>query len=61
MKVRTFMGKVNMDALQLLDDQINAWLEKEEIEPKNVTQAMGIEKYGDMAQAEPVVVISVWY
>jgi len=61
MRVKTFLGKVNVEALRLMDEQVNEWLEENEVEPKLVTQAMGLEQFADTSHSEPVVVTSVWY
>lgn len=61
MRVQTFLGKVNMEALRVMDEQINEWLTRHEVTPIHVTQAMGTEIVGDHSNMEPVVVTSIWY
>lgn len=61
MRVHTFMSKLSVEALVTLDQNINDWLEKHQVEPRRVTQATGIEKGRGGREDETVVVVSVWY
>jgi hypothetical protein len=61
MRVKTFMGKVNLEALRHMDEQINKWMAENEVEPKTVTQSMGTEQFSDGSHEEPAVVTSLWY
>jgi hypothetical protein len=61
MRVQTFLGKVNMESLRVMDEQINDWLTHNSITPSHITQAMGVEIVGDKSNAEPVVITSIWY
>lgn len=60
MKVHTFIGKSCLEGLNMMDEQINEWLNRNHIIPKEVHQSFGnIRHHG--ANEEPVVVVSVWY
>ncbi|MEX2016204.1 MAG: hypothetical protein WD873_06155 [Candidatus Hydrogenedentales bacterium] len=61
MQVKSFMTKVTMDAIREMDDSINDWLEKNNIEPKFVTQAIGGDQGRENRPSERLIVISVWY
>ena len=61
MRVQSFIGKVSMEGLRQMDDHINHWLERHQVEPKKVTQCFGSEKHREANSEEPVVVTSVWY
>ena len=61
MRVRTFMGKVGVESLQQMDDHINAWLKKVEVEPKIVNQTYGTETHRQSNMTEPVVITQIWY
>ena len=57
-RVRTFVGKLRLDAIEHLDDQINEWLEEHpEFEIKNVTVSMGVLKGKTNEEA---IFINVW-
>ena len=61
MRVQTFMGKLSVDALRQMDEQINDWLDKHKVQPRFVTQAFGNERHCQPPEFEPVLVTSVWY
>jgi hypothetical protein len=61
MQVRTFLGKVNVEGLRLMDEQINYWIREQGITVNRVTQVMGTEQFSDAGHVEPVVVTSIWY
>ncbi len=61
MRVQTFIGKVTMDGLGLMDEHINRWLEQHNVEPKLVKQSFGYERPQQQGQQEPVIVVTVWY
>lgn len=61
MRVQTFMGRIGVETLAQLDDQINRWIEKNNVEPKFVTQSTGIEEYHESGSKEPVVITQIWY
>jgi hypothetical protein len=61
MRVQTFMGRIGVETLSQLDDQINKWLERTKIEPKFVTQSCGIEEYHESGSKEAVVITQIWY
>lgn len=60
MKVRTFIAKSNLDGIAQCDGQINAWLERENIDIVFVKQSCGSERHHGQS-SDPIVVISVWY
>ena len=57
-RCRMFHSKVSAPALELMQGQINTWLDHEEIEIKHVAQTMGIMK-GKVDEEN--VIITVWY
>ncbi len=61
MRVQTFLGKVHMEALRLMDEQINDWMKHNNITPTHITQTMGVEIVGDKTNSEPVVITSIWF
>ena len=61
MRVQTFVGKVGMDSLRQMDQQINHWLKQNNVEPKFVTQTFGYEPHREVNNNEPVIVTSIWY
>jgi hypothetical protein len=61
MRVQTFIGKVTMDGLNLMDEHINKWLEEHNVEPKLVKQSFGYERPQLQGQQEPVIIVTVWY
>ncbi|MCP4639123.1 MAG: hypothetical protein GY851_01750 [bacterium] len=61
MHVRTFVGKVSVEALRQMDDQINKWLDAEKAEARHISQTFGYELHREAANNEPVIVTSIWY
>ena len=61
MKVHTFVGKVGMESLRQMDDQVNSWIERHQIEPKEINQTFGYLSHHDVSSQEPVVITSIWY
>ncbi len=61
MRVQTFIGKVTMESLQMLDGHINQWLAQHNIEPKMIKQSFGYDRTREATQEEPVLVITIWY
>lgn len=61
MQLRTFLGKVGVESLQQMDEHINQWLRKNEVDPKFVTQTFGSERHRQSNVAEPVIITQVWY
>ena len=57
-RCRVFHSKVSAAALEVMQGQINTWLDREEIEIKQVSQTMGILK-GKVDEEN--VIITVWY
>jgi len=57
-RCRVFHSKVSDAALEMMQDQINAWLDRDQIEIKQVCQTMGIMK-GKVDEEN--VIITVWY
>lgn len=60
MKMRTFVGKCNMEGLHQMDDHINEWMKRSSIEPIHVKQTFGEERFHG-GNSEPVVIVTVWY
>lgn len=60
MRVKTIIGKSNVDGLQLMDKHVNSWMEEDNIRPLHVTQTFGHERIhgGD---EECVIITSIWY
>jgi hypothetical protein len=61
MRVHTVVGKVSSEGLRKMDEVINAWLERESVQPTLVTQTFGSEVHHDVTANEPVVITSIWY
>ncbi len=61
MKVQTFLGKVSIDGLHQMDDHINGWLKRNNITPVQVKQSFGNDRHHDGRNAEPIVIITIWY
>jgi hypothetical protein len=61
MKIQTFVGKVDMEALKQMDEHINEWLACNKIEPKQIQRVFGYERHPHHHGDEPVLVTSVWY
>ena len=61
MKVRTFMGKVSIDGLHLMDTAINDWMKRRDATPIHVRQSFGSDIHRDGRAREPIIVITVWY
>jgi len=61
MRVQTFIGKVTMEGLSLMDEHINKWLEQHDVEPKLVKQSFGYERPQQHGQQEPAIAVTLWY
>ncbi len=61
MRVQSFLGKVSIDGLNQLDTHINEWLKRRKVTPTHVTQSFGQDKPHDGRNAEPIIVVTVWY
>ena len=61
MQAQTFLGKVSMEALKSMDEHINQWMQRNNVEPKMVSQAFGYERNHHHDMEEPVVITTVWY
>jgi len=61
MRVESFVGKVSLECLKLLDGQVNEWLETSKVEPRLVTQTFAYEGDHFHGQQQPVIVVSIWY
>jgi len=60
MKVRSFLGKVNIEGLNMMDDQINEWIRRHKVTPIHIKQSHGMERHHG-AEAEPILVVTIWY
>jgi hypothetical protein len=58
-RIRTFDSKLSRAAFEVLDDQINAWLEETGYEIKQVTANIG-DIHGKTS-IEPHLIINIWY
>jgi len=61
MRVQTFIGKISIEGLRLMDAHINDWMAANKIEPKKITQCYGLDEHRETMSSEPVVVTSIWY
>jgi len=61
MRVQTFMAKVGMESLKQMDQHINDWLAKTEVEPKFINQSFGSERHRQANVEEPVLIVQLWY
>ena len=61
MRVHTFVGKLSMEGLGRMDEQINVWLETNGITPAIVTQTVGTDHHRETSSQEPVLITSLWY
>jgi hypothetical protein len=61
MKVRTFQTNVSAESLHKMDQTINDWLEKNQIEPKIVSQTFCYEHHHGANTQEPTLITTVWY
>jgi len=61
MRVQTFVGKVSIEGLRQMDDQINQWIEAHNVEPRFTNQTFGCEHHREVLCEEPVVITSIWY
>ena len=61
MRVQTFVGKVSVETLKQMDEHINEWLAKHDVQVKFIKQVFGSERHSQHHEMEPVVVASVWY
>ena len=61
MRVRTFQTKVSAESLQKMDEIINNWLEKNQVEVKIVTQTFSYENHHGVNAQDPTLITTVWY
>jgi len=61
MRAQSFVGKVSMEGLKLMDEHINHWLEKHSVEPKMINQVFGSERHHHHDMEESVMVTTIWY
>lgn len=57
-RVRVFNSKITVAAIEHMADQINEWLDGDELEVKYVNQVVGIV---EGKKPEPNLIITVWY
>jgi len=55
------MAKVGMESLKQMDQHINDWLAKTEVEPKFINQSFGSERHRQANVEEPVLIVQLWY
>jgi hypothetical protein len=58
MKVQTFIGKISNQGVQQMDEQINAWLNRNGIKTEFVSQTVGSPL---ASENEQVIITSIWY
>lgn len=61
MRVQTFMGKVSIEGLHQMNNHINEWIKRNQIEPLHIQQSFGSDIHHDGRNSEPIVIISIWY
>ncbi len=61
MQSHTFVGKVSAESLSLMDEHVNEWLTRNEVEPKQINQLFGYERPHHHDVEEPVVITTVWF
>ncbi len=61
MRVHTFQTKVNAESLHRMDETINLWLEKNQVEAKLVSQTFCYEHPHGVNAEEPTPITTVWY
>ncbi len=61
MRAQTFLGKMSIESLRTMDEQINAWLEKTQAKPRVINQVFGYERHHHHEGEEPVMVVTIWY
>lgn len=60
MRAQTFLAKMSMESLRTMDEQINAWLDRTNVQPRLINQVFGYERHHH-EEEEPVMVVTVWY
>ena len=58
MKVQTFIGKISNQGVQQMDEQINAWMHRNDVTVAFITQTVGSPL---ASENEQVIITSVWY
>ena len=58
MKVQTFIGKISNQGVQQMDEQINAWMHRNDVAVAFITQTVGSPL---ASENEQVIITSVWY
>lgn len=61
LRAQTFLGRINTEALSLMDDHISHWIEKSQIEPKHIFHVFGYERSHSGEEEEPVLITTIWY
>ena len=61
MQVRTFQTKVSAESLHKMEETINDWLEKNQVEAKIVSQVFCYEHHHGVNPEEPTLITTVWY
>jgi hypothetical protein len=60
MRAQTFVGKVSVDSLRVMDEHMNNWLQRNNVEPKQITQTFGFENHHAEGE-QPVLITTVWF
>ncbi len=61
MRVHTLQTKVSAESLHRMDEAINLWLEKNQVEAKIVSQTFCYEHHHGVNAEEPTLITTVWY
>jgi hypothetical protein len=61
MRVHTFQTKVSAESLHKMDETINKWLEKNQVEVKIVSTTFCYEHHHGVNTQEPTLITTVWY
>jgi hypothetical protein len=57
-RCRLFHSKIAVSSMEYMENQINHWIDSEEIEVKSVAQVVGVL---EGKTAEPNLIITIWY
>lgn len=61
MRAQTFLAKVGVKTFRQMDERINQWLAKNEVEPKFINQVFGYEHRERNQKEDPVLITTIWY
>ena len=61
MRAQTFLAKVGVKTFKLMDERINLWIAKNNIEPVYISQVFGYERRERNEKEDPVLITTIWY